>query len=94
MDDDGEVAAPGGRPDVATLYRLGSNQSNASVFEDVEMAHDEASNPAAIHMNVGSSDRILVVVLRSCRRELADKRFCLFPPSPTRRLNREFYVLQ
>lgn len=23
------------------LYRLGSNQSRSSVFEDVEMAHDE-----------------------------------------------------
>jgi cation-transporting ATPase 13A3/4/5 len=23
------------------FYRLGTNQSNASVFEDVEMAHDE-----------------------------------------------------
>jgi hypothetical protein len=23
------------------LYRLGSNQSSSSIFEDVEMAHDE-----------------------------------------------------
>ncbi|TGJ86477.1 hypothetical protein E0Z10_g2299 [Xylaria hypoxylon] len=46
MDDD-EVVAPGGRP-AAALYRLGSNQSNASVFEDVEMAHDELfSGPMA-----------------------------------------------
>ncbi len=26
-----------------TLYRLDSNQSSTSVFEDVEMAHDEVS---------------------------------------------------
>jgi cation-transporting ATPase 13A3/4/5 len=25
------------------FYRLGTNQSNASIFEDVEMAHDEVS---------------------------------------------------
>ncbi|KAI0977328.1 hypothetical protein F4678DRAFT_468531 [Xylaria arbuscula] len=47
MDDD-EVDAPERRPGVAPLYRLGSNQSNASVFEDVEMAHDELfSGPMA-----------------------------------------------
>ncbi|KAI0540963.1 hypothetical protein GGR58DRAFT_458516 [Xylaria digitata] len=47
MDDD-EVVAPGGRPNGAGLYRLGSNHSNASVFEDVEMAHDELfSGPIA-----------------------------------------------
>lgn len=46
--DDNEADAPGGRPNVAGLYRLGSNQSNASVFEDVEMAHDELfSGPIA-----------------------------------------------
>ncbi|KAH8167765.1 hypothetical protein CIB48_g488 [Xylaria polymorpha] len=46
--DDNEDVAPSRRPDVATLYRLGSNQSNASVFEDVEMAHDELfSGPVA-----------------------------------------------
>lgn len=27
----------------ATLYRLNSNQSSSSVFEDVEMAHDEVN---------------------------------------------------
>ncbi|KAI1355041.1 hypothetical protein F5Y01DRAFT_272143 [Xylaria sp. FL0043] len=47
MDDD-EDTAPGGRSDIAPLYRLGSNQSNASVFEDVEMAQDELfSGPVA-----------------------------------------------
>ncbi|RYC55597.1 hypothetical protein CHU98_g10610 [Xylaria longipes] len=46
--DDNEDVAPRGRPNVAPLYRLGSNQSNASVFEDVEMAHDELfSGPIA-----------------------------------------------
>ncbi|KAI1754422.1 hypothetical protein F4782DRAFT_29552 [Xylaria castorea] len=46
--DDNEDVAPRGRPNVAPLYRLGSNQSNASVFEDVEMAHDELfSGPVA-----------------------------------------------
>ncbi len=25
------------------FYRLGANQSSASIFEDVEMAHDEVS---------------------------------------------------
>jgi hypothetical protein len=25
------------------FYRLGANQSNASIFEDVEMAHDQVS---------------------------------------------------
>ncbi|TRX95337.1 hypothetical protein FHL15_003668 [Xylaria flabelliformis] len=38
--DDNDDVAPRGHPGVAPLYRLGSNQSNASVFEDVEMAHD------------------------------------------------------
>ncbi|KAI1312868.1 hypothetical protein F5Y03DRAFT_339520 [Xylaria venustula] len=47
MDDD-EATAPERRPGVAPLYRLGSNQSNTSVFEDVEMAHDELfSGPMA-----------------------------------------------
>jgi hypothetical protein len=27
------------------LYRLDSNQSSSSVFEDVEMAHDEVRRP-------------------------------------------------
>ena len=27
-----------------SLYRLNSNQSNTSVFEDVEMAHEEVGN--------------------------------------------------
>lgn len=27
-----------------SLYRLNSNQSSTSVFEDVEMAHDEVSD--------------------------------------------------
>ncbi|KAJ2993343.1 hypothetical protein NUW58_g1867 [Xylaria curta] len=45
---DNEAVAPRGRSDPATLYRLGSNHSNASVFEDVEMAHDELfSGPVA-----------------------------------------------
>ena len=36
------VASEGpGRDNRQRLYRLGSNQSRASVFEDVEMAHDE-----------------------------------------------------
>ncbi|KAI1166378.1 hypothetical protein F5B18DRAFT_607041 [Nemania serpens] len=48
MDDDNEAGAPKRRPDVASLYRLGSNQSNSSVFEDVEMAQDELfSGPMA-----------------------------------------------
>ena len=33
--DEGGSHAPGG------LYRLDSNQSSTSIFEDVEMAHDE-----------------------------------------------------
>ncbi|GAW12630.1 hypothetical protein ANO14919_020000 [Xylariales sp. No.14919] len=46
--DDNEVVTPSGRPSSAALYRLGSNQSNTSVFEDVEMAHDELfSGPVA-----------------------------------------------
>lgn len=34
---DGTSAANGS----TTLYRLNSNQSSSSVFEDVEMAHEE-----------------------------------------------------
>ncbi|KAI0408156.1 hypothetical protein F4802DRAFT_605184 [Xylaria palmicola] len=46
--DDNDAAGRPGRSDVAALYRLGSNRSNASVFEDVEMAHDELfSGPVA-----------------------------------------------
>ncbi|KAK0392169.1 hypothetical protein NLU13_1667 [Sarocladium strictum] len=41
----GSYAAPNGR---ASLYRLDSNQSTPSVFEDVEMAHEELfSGPVA-----------------------------------------------
>jgi hypothetical protein len=29
----------------ATLYRLGSNQSRSSIFEDVEMAQEEVNPP-------------------------------------------------
>ncbi|KAI0199076.1 hypothetical protein F4808DRAFT_434112 [Astrocystis sublimbata] len=47
-EEDREDVAPRARPDGAPLYRLGSNQSNASVFEDVEMAQDELfSGPVA-----------------------------------------------
>lgn len=39
--DSGEsLARPNGH---ATLYRLDSNQSHASIFEDVEMAHEEVT---------------------------------------------------
>ncbi|KAI0459760.1 hypothetical protein F5B21DRAFT_511042 [Xylaria acuta] len=53
--DDNEDVVPRG-PDVAPLYRLGSNQSNASVFEDVEMAHDELfSGPVAESLPTSAS---------------------------------------
>ncbi|KAI1155797.1 hypothetical protein F4825DRAFT_406576 [Nemania diffusa] len=46
--DENEADAPEARQRVAALYQLGSNHSNASVFEDVEMAHDELfSGPMA-----------------------------------------------
>lgn len=45
---DEQVNGAGRRPEVAPLYRLGSNHSNASVFEDVEMAQDEVRKPTAI----------------------------------------------
>lgn len=38
-DGDDGVAAP--EDSGPGFYRLGENQSNASIFEDVEMAHDE-----------------------------------------------------
>lgn len=37
----GQASLPDGSR--TSLYRLDSNHSNASVFEDVEMAHDEVS---------------------------------------------------
>lgn len=33
----------GSTPQTPGLYRLNSNQSSTSIFEDVEMAHDEVS---------------------------------------------------
>ncbi|KAI1131950.1 hypothetical protein F5Y10DRAFT_26423 [Nemania abortiva] len=46
--DDNEADAPQARREGPPLYQLGSNHSNASVFEDVEMAHDELfSGPMA-----------------------------------------------
>lgn len=53
MDNDTDSVTDGGRDGngPARLYRLGSNQSSSSVFEDVEMAHDEVSafEPTAIN---------------------------------------------
>lgn len=34
----------------ATLYRMDSNQSSTSIFEDVEMAHDEARDNILMHL--------------------------------------------
>ncbi|KAI3323123.1 hypothetical protein HD806DRAFT_498036 [Xylariaceae sp. AK1471] len=46
--DDNEDVAPSRRNDISGLYRLNSNQSSTSVFDDVEMAHDELfSGPMA-----------------------------------------------
>ncbi|KAI1367396.1 hypothetical protein F5Y08DRAFT_298411 [Xylaria arbuscula] len=54
MAEEGDVA--GRRPEVAPLYRLGSNHSNASVFEDVEMAQDELfSGPVAESLPTSTS---------------------------------------
>lgn len=37
----------------ATLYRLNSNQSSSSIFEEVEMAHDEVHTP--VHLLIESA---------------------------------------
>jgi cation-transporting ATPase 13A3/4/5 len=47
-DDESVRGDPNPPPEVGSssgtgFYRLGANQSNASIFEDVEMAHDEVS---------------------------------------------------
>ncbi|KAL2266535.1 hypothetical protein VTJ83DRAFT_5887 [Remersonia thermophila] len=45
---DGSVAGEGDDAPQSGLYRLGTNQSSASIFENVEMAHDELfSGPVA-----------------------------------------------
>ncbi len=41
MDGDADEMVHEDRQPNHGLYRLNSNQSNASIFEDVEMAHDE-----------------------------------------------------
>jgi cation-transporting P-type ATPase 13A2 len=40
-----------------TLYRLNSNQSESSIFEEVEMAHEEAGNPPPPPLAPPSLDR-------------------------------------
>jgi len=35
------------------FYRLGANQSSASIFEDVEMAHDEVRRGRVLHVLLG-----------------------------------------
>lgn len=39
----------GSTPQTPRLYRLNSNQSSTSIFEDVEMAHDEVGGDHAGH---------------------------------------------
>lgn len=46
----GPADGTGSRPQTPRLYRLGSNQSRTSIFEDVEMAHDEVGGYAKKHV--------------------------------------------
>ncbi|KAI1827536.1 hypothetical protein F4861DRAFT_536103 [Xylaria intraflava] len=56
MDDNDESVAPSARSEVAGLYRLDYNRSSTSVFEDVEMAHDELfSGPIAESLPTSTS---------------------------------------
>ncbi len=59
MDDDADSVS--GRAELPKLYRLDSNQSSSSVFEDVEMAHDEVffSAPLAPQAALGDYANIL-----------------------------------
>ncbi|KAI2643480.1 hypothetical protein GGS21DRAFT_496608 [Xylaria nigripes] len=56
MADSDETIAPGTPRNVVPLYRLHSNRSSTSVFEDVEMAHDELySGPVAESLPTSAS---------------------------------------
>ncbi|KAI1437265.1 hypothetical protein GGR50DRAFT_645603 [Xylaria sp. CBS 124048] len=56
MDEGNDAVAPGARPGVPPLYRIGSNRSSTSVFEDVEMAHDQLfSGPVAESLPTSAS---------------------------------------
>ncbi|ROV91457.1 hypothetical protein VSDG_07194 [Cytospora chrysosperma] len=74
----GPADGTGSRPQTPRLYRLGSNQSRTSIFEDVEMAHDELySGPMAESLPTS-------VNAFSHRRSRADSTtsFAFYPDSP------------
>src|SRR5687767_15895456 len=82
----GSSAAPNGR---ASLYQLDSNQSTPSVFEDVEMAHEEVRGRPFHRRN---SRPLLIVFFHSSSPDQLPKVFPrVFLPShiaghaPTRR---------
>lgn len=92
MDDDGESGArPNGRRangSGSQLYRLNSNQSRTSVFEDVEMAHDEVPHPSPFPSAIRVCRYKLLTrslphtgLLWSDGRESANQRLIVLPPS-------------
>jgi hypothetical protein len=81
----------------AGLYRMSSNQSRSSIFEDVEMAHEEVTikYSSRYHcMFVNTNDLSLSAFLWSCRRKSSHQCIGIFPSTTSRRFDCQLRLLR
>lgn len=81
----------------AGLYRMSSNQSRSSIFEDVEMAHEEVISKYLSHyhcMIVNTNDLSLSAFLWSCCRKSSYQCIGLFPSTTSRRFDCQLRLLR